>query len=64
MRRVLGLVVAITTIVLSDTDERSELLESEDLVDAPVAAALVDGEDADYGESLSLSFALLYSLLF
>ena len=58
MRLVLVTVLAMASIVISDTEVEREILESEH-VDAPVAAALVKGDDADYGECANVSFAPL-----
>jgi len=42
-------VIAMASLVFSDSEVGTEILDSVH-VDAPVAAALVKGDDADYGE--------------
>ena len=51
-------VIAMASIVISDTEVEREILESEH-VEAPVAAALVRGDDADYGECDKVIFVSL-----
>ena len=58
MRLVVVTVLAMASIVISDTEVEREILESEH-VDAPVAAALVRGDDADYGECDKVIFVSL-----
>ena len=58
MRRVTVTLLAMASLVISDTEVGSEILDSEH-VDAPVAAALVKGDDADYGKYISLFFKTL-----
>ena len=61
MRRVTVTLIAMASLVISDTEEGSGMLDSE-LIDAPVAAALVKGDDADYGKYISLFSNHLFPL--
>ena len=58
MRLVVVTMIAMASSVLIDTEVEGEILKSEQ-DDAPVAAALVKGEDADYGECDKVIFASL-----
>ena len=58
MRLVVVTMIAMASSVLIDTEVEGEILKSEQ-VDAPVAAALVKGEDADYGECDKVIFVSL-----